>query len=65
MDLNGAKFLGLPVHDRKSLRFEEFDRILVASLTDSEGDREALQALGITPDKVITFFSDGSTKEVV
>lgn len=64
-DLNGAKFLGLPIQGVEALQLEEFDRILVASLTDSEGDRAALQALGMAPDKVITFFSDRRTKEVV
>jgi len=64
-DSNGAIFLGLPILDVAGLQSEEFDRILVASLADSEGDRTALEGLGLTPDQVITFFSDGRTKEVV
>jgi len=64
-NLDGATFLGMTVHDVAVLQPEEFDRILVASLTSSESDRLALQALGMTSDKVITFFSEGRAREVV
>ena len=59
--VNG-RFLGMPVREAESLRPEEYDRVVVAVLGESEEDCARLRGLGVAPDKLVTFFSNGQTR---
>ncbi len=63
-DQQGTEFLGMDVQDGTILQPDHFDSILIASLTDSEVERLALDKLGAGSGKVITLFTNGKTKEV-
>ena len=59
-----GRFLGIPVRGAESLRPEEYDRVVVAVLGESEDGCAQLRGLGVASEKLVTFFSDGQTREV-
>ena len=56
------RFLGLPVRDTATLQPENYDRVLVAALNGSGADSKQLRALGVSPDKLVTFFANGGDR---
>ena len=54
----GSRFLGMAVHDVTDLNPEEFDRVLVAYLNDSNIGHEMLLEQGVSPYKLVTFFGN-------
>jgi len=61
--LNGLKFLGMSVQDVKVLQPEQYDRVIVAQLYDSNSDLMELQGLGVAPDKLVRFFAGRGARE--
>ena len=59
-----GRFLGMPVREAESLRTEDYDRVVVAILGESEESCAQLRGLGVAPEKLVTFFADGQTREV-
>ena len=57
---NGGRFLGMPVHASATLRPEQYDKVLVATLNVSPSSLEELESLGVVPSNVVTFFADGA-----
>jgi DNA-binding MarR family transcriptional regulator len=64
-DLEGHRFLGMPVLDLSALRPERYDRVLLAVLQGWEVPHGALQERGVTPEKLVTFFRDNRVREGV
>ena len=58
----GHRFLGMPVRDAANLRAEEYDRVVVALLQDSEEVLAELCERGVSPEKLVTFFQNGKPK---
>ena len=58
----GHRFLGMPVRDAANLRAEEYDRVVVALLQDSEEVLAELCERGASPEKLVTFFQNGKPK---
>lgn len=61
---NGRRFLGMPVHDTRTLQPEDYDRVLVAELNGAEARSNELKEQGVAPDKLVTFFANGRDREV-
>jgi len=59
----GEKFIRIPVQDISTLQPGKYDRILVASLVDVEKICAKLKELGVTSEKLVTFFADNRRKE--
>lgn len=59
---NGRTFLGMPVRGVDTLEINEYDRIIVASLGDSETVATDLESRGISSNKLVFFFSDPLAK---
>ena len=55
---NGRTFLGMPVRALDTLDTNEYDRIIVASLGDSEAVASDLESRGKSSNKLVFFFSD-------
>jgi DNA-binding MarR family transcriptional regulator len=53
----GGRFLGLPVHDVKTIQPEQYDRIILVFLNDGEAGSLELRELGVAPDKIVTLFN--------
>ena len=56
VDGDDPRFLGMPVRNLATLDPGGYDRIVIASLGDSEGISEMLQLQGVAQQKVVTFF---------
>ena len=59
------KFLGLAVRGVKHMIPNLYDCVIVASLGDLELSYSTLADLGVSHEKMVTFFADGSAMEVV
>lgn len=55
---NGRTFLGMPVRGVDTLDTNDYDRIIVASLGDSEAVASDLESRGKSSNKLVFFFSD-------
>lgn len=53
----GGRFLGMPVHDVAGIRSQEYDRVVVALLADSEEALTELSAQGVPEHKVVSIFA--------
>ena len=53
----GERFLGVPVEDVTKIKFEDYDKVVIAELTGSEALIELLSDLGLPEQKIITFFA--------
>lgn len=53
---SGKRFLGTPVHDTTKLHPGDYDRLVIASLGDTQSSREALIGRGVPEEAVVTFF---------
>lgn len=60
---SGVCFLGLPVKNIYEMTPDKYDRVVVATFDELESVRSELRDHGTAPDKVVTFFADGTTKE--
>ena len=60
---DGRKFLGMPVHGLQTLQGENYDRVVVASLSDSAAARRNLREHGVASEKVFMIFSGGTVGE--
>lgn len=54
---NGNRFLGMPVHDASTVNFENYDKIVIAVLDGPQARSTELLNLGVSPHKLVTFFS--------
>ena len=61
----GSRFLGMAVRDVSTLRPEEYDRVVVAILSNAESSLIELRGLDVAPEKLVTFFSDRTSGEEV
>jgi len=50
-------FLGMPVQEPSNINAGDYDKIVVASLSDSESRHSMLLRQGVPPEKVVTFFN--------
>jgi len=64
-DRDGLRFLGMPIRTCLTLKPEDYDRIVVASLTGSDEFWSELQGRSVSPEKVVTFFRDGEVRREV
>ena len=53
----GERFLGVPVEDVTKIKFEDYDKVVIAELHGSEALTELLSDLGVPEQKIITFFA--------
>ena len=53
-------FLGKHVRDTSTLEVEEYDRLVVAFLDNSEANLTGINGLDAAPEKLVTFFDGGS-----
>ncbi len=53
----GSSFLGMPVHDLSTMQPELYDRLVVARLRNSNDDLLKLREIGVSPQKLVTFFA--------
>ena len=53
----GDRFLGVPVEDVKNIKFNDYDKVVIAELHGSEDLSQILSGLGVPEQKVVTFFS--------
>ena len=56
----GRRFLGMPVHDLKSIHPESHDQIVVATTGDSKVPLAEIQDVGVSLQQVVTFFNGGN-----
>jgi DNA-binding MarR family transcriptional regulator len=54
----GKRFLGLPVKDISHLKPYDYDRVVIATLSDSKKISEVLIGQGASADHIVTFFTD-------
>ncbi len=59
----GGKFLGILVRDPATLRPQDYDRVVVASLNHGGSEEADLLEQGVDADKLVTFFADGKVRE--
>jgi hypothetical protein len=52
-DGRGDRFLGLQMRDVRTIRPEEYDRIILVFLKDGEVGSRELRELGVAPDKIV------------
>jgi DNA-binding MarR family transcriptional regulator len=57
---DGRRFLGMPIHGLQSLQVENYDRIVVANLSDSWTDSQKLRAQGVPEEKMFMIFSEST-----
>ena len=55
----GETFIRIPIQDVSMLQQQNYDRVLVASLVDVEQISAKLKQLGVSSDKLVTFFANG------
>jgi len=60
--IGGRRFLGMPVHDLKSIHPESHDQIVVATTGDTKVPLAEIQDVGVSLQKVVTFFNGGSAR---
>ena len=53
----GRRFLGMPVHDTSTIKFDDYDKVVVAVLDGSQTLNTDLLNLGVPQHKIVTFFS--------
>ena len=53
----GERFLGVPMEDVTKIKFEDYDKVVIAELHGSEALTELLLDLGVPEQKIITFFA--------
>ena len=53
----GERFLGVPMEDVTKIKFEDYDKVVIAELQGSEALTELLSDLGVPEQKIITFFA--------
>ena len=53
----GERFLGMPVEDVTKIKFEDYDKVVIAELHGSEALTELLSDLGVQEQKIIAFFA--------
>ena len=53
---DGDRFLGLNVQDVSTLKADEFDKIIIASLSDTDGIRDSLNSHNIPVNRIVEFF---------
>ena len=56
----GRRFLGMPVHDTSTIKFDDYDKVVVAVLDGSQTLNTDLLNLGVPPHKIVTFFSSNN-----
>jgi len=62
--LAGTRFLGMPVREVATFQPEQYDRMVVAFLDKVDGGSAELLALGVAPEKLVTFFKDVGTEAI-
>jgi hypothetical protein len=62
-ELDSLKFLGVPIRRLDSLRSDDYDRVVVASLSDAKANSQNLLAQGVASEKVFVIFSNGTVGE--
>ena len=55
-DAVGERFLGVLVGDIKKIKFNDYDKVVIAELHDYEALSQTLSDLGVPEQKVVTFF---------
>ncbi|MQF67766.1 winged helix-turn-helix transcriptional regulator [SAR202 cluster bacterium AD-802-F09_MRT_200m] len=60
---SGSSFLGMTVRDIDTLEPQDYDRVLVASLGNTDEILARLQKRGASPEKLITFFAEARVLE--
>ena len=60
---SGQLFLGKRVRDISTLEAEEYDRVIVAILGNSQANLMGIEGLDAAPEKLVTFFVGGSAEE--
>jgi len=60
--IEGSRFLGMPVHDLKSIRPDSHDQIVVATTGDTKVTLAEIQDIGVSLQKVVTFFNGGNAE---
>ena len=55
------RFLGMPVQDMSTLNYDQYERVLLASLEHKTAGEAELQRAGADPDKLVVFFSEKNT----
>ena len=58
--IEGSRFLGMPVHDLKSIRPDSHDQIVVATTGDTKVPLAEILEIGVSLQKVVTFFNGGN-----
>lgn len=58
----GEWFLGVPVEDVMKIKFEDYDKLVIAELHGSEALNQVLSDLGVPKQKVVTFFATNPSK---
>ena len=53
---NGSKFLGMPVVDVTTLKAQDYDRVVIADLSDMKPLRAQMLELNVAPDKLVALF---------
>ena len=59
----GGRFLGMSVRPGTALRPEAYDRVVVALLKEADSAQVELRGMGVTSDKLVTFFANEGTTE--
>jgi hypothetical protein len=63
-DQPADKFLGMPVRDLATLRFEQYDKLLFADINSfRDSDLLRINRLEEAPDNLVVFFANGLAKE--
>lgn len=61
----GDKFLGMPVYDVVTLEPERYDRVVIAQLNGADAGLAGIKNLGVSPEKMVTFFAARGAREEV
>ena len=61
-EVDGHRFLGLPVRNMATLQPDRYDRVVMALLTGWEKPCGELRKRGASPRKLVTFFADGKAR---
>ena len=61
----GGRFLGMSVRGGSALNPEEYDRVVVALLQDTDTICGELRQMGVGLDKLVTFFANGEARAKV
>jgi DNA-binding MarR family transcriptional regulator len=58
----GQQFLGMPVGDVMTIKFEDFDKVVIAELYETKELNQILLNLGVPEQKIVTFFTSEPSK---